>query len=191
MDVHGPALFHTPSGILEGVGTSRSKRCISELQGLFVDEAARQALDPAQVVYEVYMHNACEEVEGGLFFGVSHVYPGKVGAEYFMTKGHFHAKKGHGEYYWGIDGAGLLVLMNEQRASWTEPIFPGSLHYIPGCVAHRLVNTGARILKVGACWPADAGHDYASIQQAGFSVRVIERDGRAELVQAVRPPDHC
>jgi hypothetical protein len=37
----------------------------------------------------------------------------------------------------------------------------------------RLVNIGDSQLAVGACWPSDAGHDYASIDRAGFSVRVL------------------
>lgn len=35
-----------------------------------------------------------------------------------------------------------------------------------------------------ACWPADAGRDYASIIQDGFNSRVLHRDGVPELVQA-------
>ena len=29
---------------------------------------------------------------------------------------------------------------------------PGSVHYIPGNTAHRLINTGEEILSVSTCW---------------------------------------
>ena len=55
---------------------------------------------------------------------------------------------------------------------------PGSLHYIPGNVGHRLINVSDSILSVGACWPSDAGHDYRSIVERGFPVRVKKADGK-------------
>jgi hypothetical protein len=33
-----------------------------------------------------------------------------------------------------------------------------------------------------ACWPADAGHDYDTIQQQGFPVRVFEQGGEPVIV---------
>ena len=48
---------------------------------------------------------------------------------------------------------------------------PGSVHYIPGNVAHRVANTGNEPLIFLASWPSDAGHDYARIRETGFSKR--------------------
>lgn len=173
-----PALYDAKTGKLSGSGVSCSIRKIGDLKGVYLDEEARSAMDQNTVAYKVYMQNICGEVEGGLFFGVSHVYPGKVGNEYFMTKGHIHAIRNRGEYYWGLGGHGILLLMNEDRHTWAEHVFPGSLHYIAGHVGHRLINTGDEILIVGACWPSDAGHDYNIIQQSGFGLRVMEREGK-------------
>jgi len=177
-----PVWFHALQGRLSGGGVSRSARTVGDLKGFFADEEARLKMSPDTVVYEVEMHDACGNVEGGLFFGISRVYPGKVGSEYFMTKGHFHAVRNRGEYYWGIQGEGLLVLMDADRNFRTETVVPGSLHYIPGHIAHRLVNTGDTVLVVGACWPSDAGHDYDTIARDGFSCRVVENGGKAEVV---------
>ncbi|GAA3400471.1 glucose-6-phosphate isomerase family protein [Paenibacillus hodogayensis] len=182
--IHEPALFDAAAGRLKGEGVSRSTRTIRELPGVFAAEEERASLDPTLPVYEVEMHDRCGEVEGGLYFGVSHVHPGKVGNEFFMTKGHFHQKRDRGEYYWGIEGNGLLLLMDEARHSWAERVFPGSLHYIAGHVAHRLINTGDVKMIVGACWPSDAGHDYEAILNEGFSVRVVEQDGSPVLLEA-------
>ena len=34
-----------------------------------------------------------EGTPGGLYFGITHLYPGLLEQEYFLTKGHFHAKE--------------------------------------------------------------------------------------------------
>lgn len=49
-----------------------------------------------------------------------------------MTKGHFHANMNRGEYYWGVEGEGRLIMMDQNRSGLEERMFPGSLHYIPG-----------------------------------------------------------
>lgn len=73
--------------------------------------------------------------------------------------------------------------MDESGKCWFEPMQPGSLHYIPGYIAHRLANTGDTPLRVGACWPSDAGHDYASIAEHGFTARLMNVGGVPTLVQ--------
>ncbi|MFB9273866.1 glucose-6-phosphate isomerase family protein [Cohnella cellulosilytica] len=184
MLVNSNTRFEAAEGKLSGSGVSASLRVVGDLAGIFLDEEARSRRDPREAVYEVVMHDACGAAEGGLFFGVSRVYPGKIGAEYFMTKGHFHSKRNRAEYYWGIAGEGLLLLMDESRQCRAERVSPGSLHFISGYTAHRLVNTGRSMLVVGACWPSDAGHDYDSIQRDGFGLRVLDVDGQPQLVPA-------
>ena len=142
-------------------------------------------MDGEQVVYRTVVHMAeAQGKEGGLFFGYSIVYPGLVGQEYFMTKGHFHAQRGRAEYYWCIRGKGILLLMDEKRQCRAEKMLPGSLHYIPGNIAHRIVNTGDGLLIVGACWPTDAGHDYASIEIDGFPLRIMQVKGNLALMES-------
>jgi glucose-6-phosphate isomerase len=99
-----------------------------------------------------------------------------------MTKGHFHACADRAEYYWGLEGEGMLILMDEQRRVWAERMFPGSLHYISGHVAHRVANTGSRTLSFAACWPSDAGHNYAEIAENGFAGRLICKNGAPALI---------
>ena len=77
---------------------------------------------------------------------------------------------------------GFLILMDERRNVWAERMFPGSLHYIPGKVAHRVANTGYQKLVFSACWPSDAGHDYATIADAGFARRLVDVNGVPTLV---------
>jgi glucose-6-phosphate isomerase, archaeal len=172
--------FSGPSLTGPHVVTSRKK--VVDLQGVFLNDVARAAFAPEAIAYEVQMHAAVpDNTEGGLFFGISHLNPGTVDNEFFMTRGHYHSKSDRGEYYWGIEGFGLLLLMTRDRAYRTEEVRPGSLHYIPGHTAHRLINTGPVRLSVGACWPSDAGHDYDSIARDGFSARVFSRNGQVVI----------
>lgn len=76
----------------------------------------------------------------------------------------------------------MLVMMDEQRRATVQEMGAGSTHYIPGRIAHRVVNTGRVPLIFLACWPSDAGYDYAAIDEQGFSVRVLRRSGVPEVV---------
>ncbi|MDD6684063.1 MAG: glucose-6-phosphate isomerase family protein [Clostridiales bacterium] len=171
------------TGYMQGDGVSQSSRSLADLKNVFENEDARAGMDQQTIVYDVQSHAAVPEgTTGGLFFGTSNVMPGQVGDEYFMTKGHYHARKECAEYYWCIEGMGALILMDESGHCWFEEMSPGSLHYIPGFVAHRLANTGDVPLRVGACWPSDAGHDYATIAEHGFTARLKNVNGVPTLV---------
>ncbi len=171
------------SGILSGADVSESVKTLKNLQGIFEDENARAALPQETVVYAVQSHQTVEAgTPGGLFFGTSNVMPGNVNGEYFMTKGHFHGRREAAEYYWCIQGEGALILMDEKRHCWVEWMRQGTLHYIPGNTAHRLANTGNTVLRVGACWPSDAGYDYDTILTEGFSARLKCVNGIPQLI---------
>ncbi len=170
------------TGALTGSVSVSTKR-LGDLKGVFADEAARASLPQDTAVYTVHAHVAEREgTPGGLFFGTSFIHPGMVGEEFFMTRGHFHTRSETAEYYWCLQGEGILLLMDRQRRCTAQRMTPGSLHYIPGHVAHRLVNTGSQVLAVGACWPSDAGHDYRTIEEQGFSARVVLRNGHAAVL---------
>ena len=170
------------NGSLSGPYVSESIRTLGQLKGFFEDEDARSRMPQDTAVYKVQVHEREKEgVAGGLFFGTSFLYPGLVGDEYFMTKGHFHSRRYCAEYYWCIQGDGILLLMDPDGNCRWERMSPGSLHYIPGNVAHRLVNVGDSLLSVGACWPSDAGHDYGTIAEHGFSMRVKKVGGKPSL----------
>jgi glucose-6-phosphate isomerase, archaeal len=156
------------------------------LQQVFQDAAALRAMDPDTAVYRVELWEpVAPDTEGGLFWGATIIEPGRVGDEYFMTQGHFHALRNRAEFYCTASGEGMLLLMDEQRNTRAEAMSPGSLHYIPANTAHRAVNTGDTALCFWACWPSDAGHDYSSILDQGFSARVLLRNGAPALVPEV------
>lgn len=185
--VNPPQTIQHESGLLRGGRILSSQKTLEDLKGLFDDEGAYAGLDPDTVVYSVQAHMPVDEgTPGGLFFGNTTVESGNVGSEYFMTRGHFHTNADRAEYYWGIKGEGLLILMDVDRKTWGERVFPGSLHYIPGNIAHRLANTGPVPLIVGACWNSDAGHNYEEIDRNGFSARLLDVKGKPKLVEVRR-----
>ena len=168
---------------MEGEPVIFQTRKLKDITGIFKDTQALEKMDMEQLAYKVQAWlPVTEGFPGGLFFGVSTIMPGKVGNEYFMTKGHFHAQSDRAEFYWGVQGKGMLILMDRDRNTWSEEVQPGSLHYIGGHIAHRLANTGEENLIVGACWPSDAGHDYEEITVNGFSARLVEKAGKAILI---------
>jgi glucose-6-phosphate isomerase len=177
--------FQIGNGELRGDNVQHSYRVIRDLKHIFLQEQTREQMDQDILVYEVQVYFPVEEgTEGGLYFGNSTIYPGKVGDEYFITKGHFHSQKDRAEFYWGIYGEGMLILMDESGKIWAEKMIPGSLHYIPGKTAHRVANTGHEPLRFGACWPSDAGHDYKSIANTGFSARLLDVNGIPQLIKS-------
>ncbi len=158
-------------------------RRISDMEGMYLDREAAQRLirQGNPVVYKVFNVPVPEEY-GHLQHCTSIVFPGKVGDEYFMTKGHFHARRNTGEIYLGLQGEGLILLQNEADTVKVLPIKPGSIVYIPPHWAHRTVNTGQVPLVFFAVYPGEAGHDYGVIEKKGFAKLLVEKNGEPVLV---------
>jgi len=165
-------------GALQVSGLKVSEKKLGQLTGIFRDQQAWQQLDPETIVYRVWWWEPVPSgTEGGLFWGITEIQPGRVGDEYFMTRGHWHAVRNRAEFYGTVAGSGKLVLTDCGGRTWFEDMTPGSLHYVAGEVAHRIANTGDAPLRVIACWPSDAGHDYEVAGGRGFGARIIEERG--------------
>ena len=162
-------------------------RRLSEMKGQYLDEQAYAALlsqDP--VLYEVYEIKR-PELQGELTNGITIVHPGKVGEEYFMTKGHFHNVVATAEAYYCLKGDGVMVMETPEGESSVEALHPGLVLYVPPRWAHRSVNTAqGEDLVMLFVYPADAGHDYGTIERQGFRKLVLERDGRAQIIDNPR-----
>jgi glucose-6-phosphate isomerase, archaeal len=159
------------------------ERRLSSLQNKFEDRKAFQAMldagDP--LIYEVY-ENQRAEVAGELANGLSIVHPGRVGKEYFMTKGHYHSVRDTGEIYYCLQGKGVLLMENEAGETAVEEFYPGRVVYVTPHWAHRSVNTGVEDLVTFFVYPGNAGHDYATIDVTGFRKRLIEENGSLTIV---------
>ncbi len=175
-------LVDITSGRLEPATTIVTRR-LSDMRGMYADAVAEAGLieDGDPVVYRVFQYDVPEET-GQLLVCTTLLESGKVGGEYFMTKGHFHRVRDRAEVYYGLRGEGQIVLMTEDERCSSVEIRPGAVVYVPPFYAHRTVNTGAGELVFLAVYPGDAGHDYESIERSGFSARVLESNGSPTLV---------
>ena len=168
-------------------------RRLSALKGQFLDQEAFEARlaveDP--LLYEVFEIKR-PEVAGEQLYGLSIVHPGKIGDEYYMTKGHFHNVLATAEVYYCLQGEGMMV-METPLGEWAvEPLRPQKVLYVPPGWAHRSVNTSpVEDLVTFFVYPGNAGHDYGSIEKQGFRRLVVEREGAPDVIDNPRwlPPE--
>ena len=162
--------------------TDRYTQTLSGLRGFFHDERALQALIAERgdaAVYEVIGFRPPQD-ESDLCFGTTIMHPGKVGDEFFMTRGHFHERRDRGEAYYTQSGQGVLLLQSRSGETRTVEMKPGICAFIPPDWAHRSINTGRDKLVFTWFCATDAGHDYGEIRERGMRKLVVGRgDGFA------------
>jgi glucose-6-phosphate isomerase len=159
-------------------------RKLSSMKGQYMDTKAYNGLQKKEdvLLYEVY-EKLAPEIPGELIQGLSIVHPGKVGEEYFMTKGHFHSILNTAELYYCLKGHGYMMMENPDGMWQAEELKPQVALYVPGSWAHRSINIGDKEdLITLFCYPADAGHDYATIETKGFRKLIVERNGKPVIV---------
>lgn len=184
-----PFTFTLPTPqVIPSRADNHSERRLSALRGQFLDEQAFASMlaagDP--LVYEVYEIQR-PEVEGELIMGVSIVHPGKVGREFFMTKGHFHSVLETSEVYYCLKGEGYMVMETPEGDTAVEALSPGRVLYVSPGWAHRSVCTSRQEdLVTFFAYPANAGHDYGTIERQGFKKIVLEGATGPEIVDNPR-----
>lgn len=173
--------FDPATGLITGV--QPTIRRLSDLRDCFFDPAAYEATlaKGNPVIYQVCSvepgHSA-----GDLHYGIGCVMPGKIGSEYFLTKGHLHSWRPAAEFYFGLTGEGLMLLEDEATGeSRTVPLRANGAVYVPGHTAHRTINVGTAPLTYLGIYPANAGHDYAAIARRNFRKIVVDQDGAPAL----------
>ena len=184
--------FMQPFGVdidlVEGVMQRHDRvvtRKASAMRGHYADEGALQRLidernDP--VHYEVFEKVIPEEY-GQLVFCISKLYPGVVGEECFMTKGHYHTVAETAEIYLCIRGQGYMLMKTPDGNAALERMVRNRLVYVPPYWGHRSINTGDEPLISLCVYPGEAGHNYGDIEQEGFPKRVFVRDGKEVIEQ--------
>lgn len=185
----GPYSFDIPADdCIPSDYDSHIERHLSKMAGQYSDEEAYRALldDEDVLLYEVYELNR-PEAEGEIRHGISIVHPGKIGDEYFMTKGHFHEVLDTAELYFTLRGKGKMVMETPEGDWAVEELVAGSVLYVPPRWAHRSVNTDPQEdLVMFFAYPGNAGHDYATIETQGFRKLVLEVNGQARIVDNPR-----
>lgn len=159
------------TGILTNY-TDKIERRLKDMKGFFLDE---EGADEEVLIYEVFAVSAPKE-EGQLSYATTIIYPGKIGQEFFMTKGHYHRKEGAAEVYVCLGGKGILLIQTKDGKVSHIEMEKGTVGYVPPHHAHRTVNVGKDNFVFLAVYPSDAGHDYGEIEEKGFSKIVVEED---------------
>lgn len=169
-----------------------TKRRLSQMKGMFYDQTAYEQMleqdDP--LVYEFY-ELGCPERPGELAFGSTVLYPGTVGDEFFMTKGHFHTELMTAEVYYTLSGEGCMLLENMEGDWRVLDMKPGQAVYVPRGYAHRTINTGDQPLIVLFAFDADAGHDYGTIETKGYRQLVVKGSDGVQIVSNPKWQDHA
>ncbi len=164
------------------------QRRLSDLRGQFYDEDSLERMISVndELLYDVYEIKR-PEVEGELLMGFSIVHPGKVGNEFYMTKGHYHSVLDTSEVYYCLRGEGYMVMETPEGDTSVEPLTPGSILYVPPRWAHRSVCTGRQDdLVTFFIYPGNAGHDYGTIEQVGFRKLVVDGPDGPEIIDNPR-----
>jgi len=160
------------------------QRKLSKMEGMYYDsEAFDKALAASDtLVYEFY-DMGVPDSEKEVAYGTSITYPGKVGDEYYMTKGHFHTVLDTAEVYYCLRGQGYM-LMESPEGDWEAvALTAGKAVYVPGRYAHRSINiSDSEPLVTFYAFPGHAGHDYGTIETKGFRKLIVERNGKPEII---------
>lgn len=160
------------------------KRNLSDLKGLFCDEKAYsdKLATGNPLIYEFHGLPVPDD-PGDICFGCSIVYPGKVGNEYYMTKGHYHADIDTGEAYLCLSGHGYMLMENPEGDWRALELTKGKCVYVPKRYAHRsiCVGTAEPLVTYFGC-RADAGHDYGTIETKGFRKLLVEINGEPAII---------
>lgn len=163
-------------------------RRLSDMRGQYLEQNAYEAMLSKEdsLLYQVYELKR-PEVAGELLHGISIVHPGKVGHEYYMTKGHYHTLLETGEVYYVLKGHGCMVMETPEGKAVVEELHPGRVLYVLPRWAHRSVNVSPdENLVMLFAYPGNSGHDYGTIETQGFRKLVVERDGRPTIIDNPR-----
>jgi glucose-6-phosphate isomerase len=165
-------------GVLTG-RTGQYVKVLRDLAGVYHDAGAfRTAVDDRgqdHVAYRVEEHRYGDG-PGALIVGTSTLFPGQIGAEFAVTRGHLHVKADRAELYHCLGGRGVLLLESLSGASRAVPLEPGQAVHVPGHWVHRSVNVGDEPFVTLFCYAADAGQDYAIISRAGGMAQLVVSD---------------
>ncbi len=163
-------------------------RKLSNMKGQYSDQAAYDEQLAAEdvLLYEVYEIKR-PEIEGEILHGISIVHPGKVGDEYYMTKGHFHTVLATAEIYYTLRGHGYMVMETPEGDWAVEELAAGRVLYVPPRWAHRSINVSTdEDLVMFFAYPGNAGHDYGTIETQGFRKLVLDKGKGPEITDNPR-----
>jgi len=171
-----------PNGEISGVDAAEERK-IKDMKGYFQDETAYALENPEKIVYRVFRKNYPE-----ISYGITELFPGKIGREYFMTKGHFHKRVEAPGIYFCIKGFGVVVMQHkdEYYAPLVAPFDMGTIALMAPYYAHRVVNVGEESLIFIGLSATDSGISYSSLERKGFKLIIVEENQKATIQENPR-----
>lgn len=163
---------------LSGENVVWRQKTVNETKDVYKNRQA--AVDMGEeIAYKVANQNFHRQdfVKGNLQWGITYLNPLTIDGECLMTNGHFHGDNDCDEYYYGLTGEGFLLFWDGEDEFYAERVYAGSLHYIGGNYAHRIINSGDVVLAVAACSLPASQLDHSTITRSGFPYRCFKRDG--------------
>ena len=109
------AVFWDPEDGIMDDPDNHIERYLSKLTNMFYDLSSAEKFlreEGDVILYEVY-EKTIPQRDGEVQFCSSITHPGKIGNEYFMTKGHFHARRDTAEIYYCLRGKGFMLMEKE------------------------------------------------------------------------------
>jgi glucose-6-phosphate isomerase len=161
-------ISHVKGGTVPSVKKSAIK--LVHMKSYFKDRSAvSKRLYKNPTIYEVY-----EVAHEGLSYARTTLHAGRIGKEFFMTRGHVHTS-GDPEIYYVISGKGILLIENETCNHM--PLRRGCIAYVPKDKRHRMVNVGRYPFIFVAFYSTGIGHDYRDVEAHGFTKQVVAKRG--------------
>ena len=160
-------------------------RKIKDMDYMFHDQKAAKD-NSEKILYQVYRVGQAwggalkKREKFGLEWDITILMNGKVGDEYFKTKGHFHNPLNGippAEAYQVLEGEGKLLMQDQKNNVFICDVKEGETMFIEGNYAHGLMNTGGKPLVVVGCVPVEAGHAYGPIEDLGGFARLVTEKG--------------
>jgi glucose-6-phosphate isomerase, archaeal len=161
------------------------ERRLSDLRGCFFDSHAYEAALAKEnpLIYSVAGVEFADG-DGDLHFGVGRLMPGRIGEEYYMTKGHLHQWREAAEVYLGLSGEGAMLLEDEMSGkSRLVPLRSNCIVYVPGGTMHRTINTGDAPFVYLGVYSSKAGHDYSIVAARNFRDVVLDRNDKPTMLE--------
>jgi glucose-6-phosphate isomerase, archaeal len=150
---------------------------IGELAGIYASEDSFQRSAEqrgGEIAYRVNELRFTEQ-PSDLITGISILNPGKVGSEFFMTRGHLHRRADRPETYYCVSGHGILLMETLDGKVEAAEMRPGNIVYVPPFWIHRSINIGSEIFATLFSYPADAGQNFEIVRKAnGFQLLVVD-----------------
>ena len=138
------------------------------------------------IIY-AYFDHVQPETEKDMNFGITIIHPGKIGKEYYFTRGHYHSGD-TGEFYLFVKGKGVFLAQNRMGEVEYLEVGEWDIIYSPPGWGHRVYNVGEEDLIFITAEFANVGHDYESIKREGFTKIVVEVDGSYSVVERPTHP---